>query len=188
MTHQPARSHLFSFLFPSNRARRSTRTFGCHMQLQEQAIERGLIGPTKRLMWLAVVIYLSACFTPTVGTVLELTMGPKDLGGGATLSRSIDFVEWYVLPPLQALDSRSGIGYLLMLIPCVVWTALDRGDSMRIGTVAGIGTFSFYLIEEFCSDWNPVLQNLLLLSIESAVVLFLYRDFIMARFESSKAQ
>ncbi len=145
------------------------------MQLAEQAIERGLVGPTKRLLALAAVLYFSAALHPILPSVLSLIEGPRRVAENQTWHRGdFEFIRWQVFPPFEGFGSSMVMIYAPVIFFCVLCSAMDRLDAWRINALAGVTTFFLYVFDDTYFEIGSLMKTscLFIVVVASALVIY----------------
>ncbi len=149
------------------------------MQLSEQAIERGLVGPTKRLIALSMVIYFSAALHPIIPSILSAVEGPRRVAIGQTWERGdFEMIRWDVFPPFEALSSSMVIVYAPTFIFCLICSVLDRSEAWRINILAGMGTFFLYVLDDRYFWIGPIFKISGLFAIVMLTICILFGDSV----------
>ena len=149
------------------------------MQLSEQAIERGLVSPTKRLIALSIVIYFAAALHPIVPSILSAVEGPRHVAIGQTWERGdFEAIRWDVFPPFDGFSSSMVIVYAPTLIFCLICSVLDRSEAWRMNILAGVATFFLYVLDDRYFWIGPLLKIVCLLAIVGLTFCILFGDSV----------
>ena len=144
------------------------------MQIVEQAIERGLVGPTKRLLALAAVLYFSAALHPIIPSILSYIEGPRRVAENQTWQRNFEIIQWEVFPPFVGFASSMVVVYAPVIFFCIVCSAIDRDDAWRINTLAGATTFFLLVFDDHYFEMGSLMKISCLLIVVVTSLLMMY--------------
>jgi hypothetical protein len=129
------------------------------MKTPEDAVSDAVVHPLSRLMILLFGTWLIGSLHPIPETVYYLIRGPVQTGPNSYSGHTPEWFEFYFLPVLGGMVSKTALVSGPISVFCIVCSALDRWNWLKVTMLSGISTFAMLMVVSWApynASWIPL--------------------------------
>lgn len=138
------------------------------MKLPEDAVNEGMLRPISRLLALLFVTWLVGGFYPIPEKLCGLLFDPNSRGIWG-LFDVVGWFDWRFIPTVANFSGMTVVVSGPVAVFCVVCSAMDRGNWIKVTALLALSTFTMLAVEE----WDDGETNWLTASVCQGLFVFI---------------